>query len=121
MTKFSSAGAAPATYRKAVNGIADALGKDPVHSKYPGSDFEDALDSIPEELKKKALEWYERGIKRGMAHATDLMASGDIKIADGVVTAPVKMKLKVRTRFQGEDWVSREVTIKSVDIGFKTE
>lgn len=118
---MGSAGAASATYRKAVNEIADALGTDPTHTKYPSLDFDEAVDAIPEEMKKKALEWYERGIKRGMAHATDLMASGDISVSDGVVTAPATIKLKVRTKFKGEDWESRQVLVNCGEIGFKAE
>jgi hypothetical protein len=81
----SPVGAASATYRKAVNGIASAVGLPPSHSKYPSEDFEAALESIPDALKEKALEWYIRGIKQGMAKATDLMAEGTIYVQDGTV------------------------------------
>jgi len=52
--------AAAATYRKAVNGIAEALDKEPTNSKYPSLDFEAAPEGIPEAIKKKARSTYER-------------------------------------------------------------
>lgn len=115
----SPTGAASATYRKAVNGIAEVLDKDPNHSRYPSLDFEEALADIPDAMKKKAIEWYVRGIKRGMAKATDLMADGDIYIEKGTVNAPNTINVKVRTKFQGSPWESLKVKVKSNEIGFK--
>jgi len=111
--------ASSATYRKVVNGIAKALDKDPIHSPYPSEDFESALDGIPDALKQKAMEWYVRGIKRGMSKATDLMVENKIYIKDGVVYAPKEIQLNVRTRHKGEEWVSREIIVYSKEIGFE--
>ena len=114
----SSVGAVSATYRKAVNGIADALDQEPTHSKYPSLDLEAALEGIPDAFKQKAIEWYVRGIKRGMAKATDLMASRKINIEDGTVNAPQKLKINVRTKFSGGDWEPLEVVVLTKEIGF---
>ena len=114
----SSVGAVSATYRKAVNGIADALDQEPTHSKYPSLDLEAALEGIPDAFKQKAIEWYVRGIKRGMAKATDLMASRKIYIEDGTVYAPQKLKINVRTKFSGGDWEPLEVVVLTKEIGF---
>ena len=108
-----------ATYRKAVNGIAEALDKDPEHSRYPSEDFQLALESIPEAMREKALEWYERGIRRGLSKATDLMADEIIYVKDGVVLAPKIIKVKVRTKMSGTDWVNHEFSIRSTEIGFE--
>jgi hypothetical protein len=67
--------ASSATYRKAVNRIADALNQEPSHSKYPSLDFDAALESIPEALKEKAIEWYIRGISRSQAPAWERLPS----------------------------------------------
>lgn len=115
----SPAGAASATCRKAVNGIADALNQEPSHSKYPGLDLDAALDGIPEALKEKAIEWYIRGIKRGMAKATDLMVSNEIYFENGVVYAPQKIKVNVKTKFAGGNWEPLEVIVKPSEIGFE--
>lgn len=115
----SPAGAASATYRKAVNGIADALKQEASHSKYPSLDFDVALESIPEALKEKAIEWYIRGIKRGLEKATDLMASNEIYSENGFVYAPQKIKVNVKTKFAGGNWESHEMIVKSSEIGFK--
>lgn len=115
----SPIGAASATYRKVVNGIASAVGQKPTHSKFPSEDFEAALELIPEAFKEKALEWYIRGIKRGMAKATDLMAEGTIYVQDGAVIAPATMELKVRTKFRGDEWCRHEVEVQAKEIGFE--
>ena len=74
----SPVSASSKTYRKTVNGIAEALDQEPNHSSRPSLDFETALEGIPEAIKQKAIEWYVRGIKRGMAKATDLMAEQNV-------------------------------------------
>jgi hypothetical protein len=115
----SPVSASSATYRKAVNGIAEALDQEPSHSSRPSLDFEDALEGIPEAIKQKAIEWYVRGIKRGMAKATDLMAEQKIYVQDGTVYAPKKIKVKVRTKLSGGEWERREVVVQSHEIGFE--
>ncbi|MFZ6780421.1 hypothetical protein ACO0LD_26625 [Undibacterium sp. Ji83W] len=115
----SPVAAASATYRKAVNDIAEALDQEPSHSMYPSLDFETAIEGIPEAIKEKAIEWYIRGIKRGMAKATDLMAEGTIYIQDDIVRAPANIKLKVRTKLKGQDWEQRSVIVRSTEIGFE--
>ncbi|NYE61994.1 hypothetical protein FHW58_003201 [Duganella sp. 1224] len=113
-------GAASATYRKAVNGIAEVLEIEPSHSRYPSLDFEAALEAIPDAIKEQAIEWYIRGIKRGMAKATDLMAEGIIYVHDdGAVRAPAKMEVKVRTKMRGEEWNRHSVNVKATEIGFE--
>ena len=115
----SPVSASSATYRKVVNGIAEALDQEPSHSSRPSLDFEAALEDIPEALKQKAIEWYVRGIKRGMAKATDLMAEQKIYVQDGMVYAPKKIKIKVRMKFSSGDWERQEVVVQSHEIGFE--
>lgn len=115
----SPVGAASATYRKAVNGIAEALDQEPNHSKYPSLDFESALADIPLAIKEKALEWYIRGVKRGMAKATDLMVEEKIYKENGTVYAPHKIKFNVRTKFNGGKWEFMQVEIQAKEIGFE--
>jgi len=111
--------AASATYRKAVNGIAEALDQEPNHSSRPSLDFEAALEGIPEAIKLRAIEWYIRGIKRGMAKATDLMAEQKIYVQEGTVYAPKTIKVKVRTKLSGGAWERQEIIVKSNEIGFE--
>ena len=114
----SPASAASATYRKAVNGIATATNQKPNHSRYPSLDLEEALESIPEAMKQKAIQWYIRGIKRGMAKATDLMANQAIYFKEETVYCPKNINITVRTKFKGEDWERHELEIESSEIGF---
>lgn len=115
----SPVAASSATYRKAVNKIAEVLDKHPFHSKYPSLDFEQAIEDIPDAMKEKAIEWYIKGIKRGMAKATDLMASNEIYVENNTVYAPKKIEIKVKTKFSNdENWEPLTVTIKAKEIGF---
>lgn len=115
----SPVGAASATYRKAVNGIAEAIKTNPRHTKYPSEDFQDMIDEIPEAMREKALQWYERGIKRGMRKATDLMAEGVIYKEDDTVHAPNSIKVQTKVKMSGGEWEKYSVTLKAKDIGFK--
>jgi hypothetical protein len=119
MKKNSPIAAASATYRIAVNGISEVLDVDAIHSDKPSKDFEDALSRIPEEMKGYALEWYERGIKRGLTKATDLMASGKIYFQANYVYAPPVIKVRVRTKMKSGDWESHTLEVSAEEIGFK--
>lgn len=77
------------------------------------------IDEIPEAMREKALQWYERGIKRGMRVATDLMAEGGIYKVGDTVHAPSRMKVQTKVKMSGGDWEKYSVTIKAKDIGFK--
>jgi hypothetical protein len=115
----SPVAAASATYRKVVNDIAEVSGQEPTHSRYPSLDFEVALEGMSEAGKQKAIEWYVRGIKRGMAKATDLMAAKTIYVEDETVYAPKKIKVNLLTKMKGERWKTLKVVINSHEIGFK--
>ncbi|WLV39299.1 hypothetical protein [Morganella morganii] len=114
----SEIGAVCATYRIAHKKVAVALGKEAQHTGSPKMDLDEIVADIPEAQKEKALEWYLRGIKRGMKKATDLMLEGEIYAEDGMVFAPDTMTVKVKTRFKNEEWSSREFKIEASDIGF---
>ncbi len=112
-------GGPSATYRKVVNKISEKLNKDPEHSKYPSKDFELALDKMSEEMKRKALDWYEKGIKRGMAVATDMVADGIFYFKEDMLYSPKEIKVNVRIKFKGEERESKEFIIDPEEIGFK--
>lgn len=115
----SPVAAASATYRKAVIGIAEALDKEPSHSQSPSQDLDTALEGIPEALKQKAIDWYTRGIKRGLAKATDLMAEQKIYFDQGMVYAPKEIKIKVKMKISGHEWEQREIVVSAKEIGFE--
>ncbi|MFM2478544.1 hypothetical protein [Celerinatantimonas sp. MCCC 1A17872] len=70
-------------------------------------------------MREKALQWYKRGIKRGMRVATDLMAEGEIYKEADIVHAPNSMKVKSKIKMSGGDWEKYSVTVKAKEIGFK--
>ncbi|MDC9521326.1 hypothetical protein PSH55_09355 [Pseudoalteromonas sp. Angola-31] len=115
----SSVAASCATYRKVVDGIAKAIKTVPHHTKYPSEDFREMIDEIPEAMREKALQWYERGIKRGMSKATDLMAKGEIYREGNIVHAPKSIKVQTKIKVSGGAWEKYSVTVKAKDIGFK--
>ena len=111
--------AASATYRKATNIVAKKLKVDSEHSDYPSDDFKEIAELIPEEIKKKALKWYKMGIKRGFVKATDMMLEKRVYKKGNAVYCPDSFKVKVKTKFSGENWMRRKYTIKTKDIGFE--
>ncbi len=117
----SPVAASSATYRKAVNSISNAIDTQHSHSKYPSQDLLDIVDEIPEAMKEKALEWYERGIKRGLSKATDMMAEGKIYKDGDFVVAPSVFNIKVRTKFKGDKWEQRTVVVEASEIGFERQ
>ena len=70
-------------------------------------------------MRDKALQWYEKGIKRGMRVATDLMAEGKIYKEGNMVNAPNSMNVQTKIKILGGQWEKYSVTIKAKDIGFK--
>lgn len=108
-----------ATYRKATNEVAKRLKVDPVHTQYPSEDFQDILDLLDEKQKEKAIEWYERGIIRGLTQATNWFLDGTIYLDNGVLKAPAEWEVKVRVKFAGEKWQKRRFKIEAEEIGFE--
>ncbi|MFS2004154.1 hypothetical protein ACEN9F_11075 [Duganella sp. CT11-25] len=111
-------GSASAAKRNAVKGLAAALGKTVQHTTKPNNDFDALLEEIPKELRKKALNWYERGIRRGMTIATDMMADGQITFDGEYVRAPNTINARVRTKFAKGDWEDHKFKIPAADLGF---
>ena len=106
------------TYRVAVKKLAKTIGVRPSHSRYPRDDFEDLLDEVDERSKKRAMKWYERGIKRGISFATDQVLDGTFHLAGKTLTAPKQFTVSVRFKFSRETWRKRSFTIKAKDVGF---
>ncbi len=117
--KKDTVAAASKTYRKVNKLLSKAVGVRVVHSKYPSDDFQNLLDQVDENMKTMALNWYERGIKRGISFATDCVLDGTIVKSRGSITAPNILPVKVRTRFKDENWHRRTFKIKAEDVGFK--
>ncbi len=111
--------AASATYRKATNEVASRLRVEAEHTKYPKDDFMRIAGRIDENSKRRALAFYELGLRRGLRRATDLFADRTIRYRKGAVEAPARLKVNVRIKFSGSQWQSRSFTIKTKDIGFK--
>ncbi len=85
----------------------------------PHSHCANTLDTLPEMIKKIAMEWYEKGIQRGLKKATDMMAENAIYKENGVLHAPTSIQVCVKTRLNGESWEHRIIEITAEDIGFE--
>ena len=85
------------------------------------SDFSepDILDQLPEAIRALAMKWYERGIRRGLKKATDLMLEDQIFKEDGVLHAPNSIDISLKTRCGDEQWEHRQLTIQAEEIGFE--
>jgi hypothetical protein len=112
-------GAASATYRKVVNKIAKTLRVPPKHTRHPREDFDAVTDLIDNRAKKRALQWYERGIRRGFIEACDAFVDGQLKLKAGTLYSPSKLVISVEFKFHGESWQEREFRFKAEDLGFK--
>ncbi|MBI4297537.1 MAG: hypothetical protein HY676_03300 [Chloroflexi bacterium] len=111
--------ASSATYRKATNEVVKQLKIGFEHTKYPSDDFQAVSEIIPEKLKEKALKWYKIGIKRGFNKATSMMLEGKFHLEESTLYGPRQIEVKVRTRFDGERWISRKIKIDADEIGFE--
>ncbi|MBF6616657.1 MAG: hypothetical protein ITG07_08030 [Candidimonas sp.] len=115
----SAAGAASAAYRNVNKKLAKTVGIAATHSARPSVDFEQILDGIPPAMREMALEWYKRGIKRGIAFATDRVVDGTFQFnEDNELESPEEIIVRVRTKFTGEEWKRHEIAITPEDVGF---
>jgi hypothetical protein len=110
--------ASSATYRKATNEVAKKLKVKPEHTEYPSDDFLTVSELIPDKIKEAALKWYMMGIKRGFREATDMMIDEVFHLKASTLYGPKNIEFKVKTKFAGEKWTSREIKIDPEDIGF---
>jgi len=117
--KNSPVASASATYRKAVNTIADALRIDPQHTRYPSEDLDLHAELIDEKSKERALEWYRRGLRRGFINACDAILEGDLELKGNTLYAPKKIVISVRVRFKGDKRRDKEFVFSSEELGFK--
>jgi hypothetical protein len=114
----SSAAAASAAYRNALKKVAEVIDVEPTMTSYPKSDLDALLDTVPEAMRARILEWYQRGIKRGIAYATDRMADSTIRFdEDGAVIAPDVFNVRVGFRIDGKK-DSRVFEIDAEKVGF---
>ena len=98
-------GAASATYRKATNEVAQRLLKsEPVHTKSPSKDFQEVLDLAEAKVDEKALEWYRRGLVRGLTKATDWILDGTISYKSSKLEAPQELEINVKIKISGKKW-----------------
>ena len=117
---MSPTAASSATYRKATNRVARTLGEEPEHTQYPSEDFEAITDLIDPKSRERALEWYERGIRRGLIQACNAMLRGDLELNDKTLYCPADgITASVRVKFRGERWTQEEFAFTAEELGFK--
>ena len=119
MTNRNPSGGASATYRKAVNAIADALRIDAEHTKYPSEDLDAYIDLIDAESKRRALRMYRRGLRRGFINACDAILEKKLDLKDNTLYAPKRVVISVRVKFKGEKWKDQKFTFSAKELGFK--
>ena len=92
--------------------------RNPVHSGYPSRDVHDAIDLAGERSDDRALEWYRRGVIRGIISATDWLVDDTITMKGKTLTLKGKMTVGVRVKMNGK-WKPVRLTILPEDVGFK--
>lgn len=110
------------TYRKAIRKLVTTLAPDedvPTRG-LPTEDFEESLNLARTASERRALEWYRRGLVRGIAKATDWLLDGKISSSgtDLVFNDP-EFEVKVRIKLKGKKWRKKTFTIKPCEVGFK--
>ncbi|KEZ69277.1 hypothetical protein AAY86_15090 [Pseudomonas amygdali pv. tabaci str. ATCC 11528] len=111
--------ASSATYRKAVNRVAEALREPPNHSRYPSEDFEEIVDLIDEKSRDRAIQWYERGVRRGFIEATNAMLDGQLELKNNTLYCPSNVEISVRVKFRGEEWHKMRIKFTAKDLDFE--
>lgn len=112
-------GAASATYRKAVNKVAQAIRVDPNHTRYPSEDFESISDLIDEKSRERALQWYRRGLRRGFEEACDAIVEGKLELKGKTLYCPNEVVISVRVKFKDTSRSEMEFTFSADELGFK--
>jgi len=112
------ASVASKTYRCATKKLAKVIGVTPIHTRYPSEDFENMLDKADNTTVNRALEWYERGIKRGILHTKHMVLNGTLAITKQRITIPKTIEVNVRVKFKNRRWQKRSFKFKAADIGF---
>jgi len=119
MPKKNPVAAASAAERKAVNMIADALDINPKHTRYPSEDLSRHVDFIDEKSKKRAMQWYRRGLKRGFISACDAVIDGDLEFEDGILYSPEKITISICVKFRRGEFERKKFRFSSKELGFK--
>jgi len=89
------------------------------NSNRPSKDFDEILDEADEKAKDYALKWYERGVKRGLIKATDLMVEGKIyKDGDTVFCDADQIDVNVKIKMNRDEF-KHSVSFRINDIGFE--
>ena len=129
----SDAAASSATYRKAVNIIADQIGVEPTHTRYPSEDFERLTKSYKKHLiksvkkglanahKERLIEWYKRGLRRGYITACDSLIDpdGELSLEGGELLCDSKhIKIRVRLKIDGK-WHKKTFDFHRKDLEFE--
>jgi len=108
-----------ATYRKAIKIIAAILRVRLKQTSFPSEDFEAVADLIDEKSKERALQWYERGIRRGFIEACDALLDGKLELRDGTLYSPNKVEVSIRFRFHGQPWQRRKFEFRAENLEFE--
>jgi len=114
----TSVDASSATYRKAVNKIAQELREPAHHTKFPSDDFDAIADLIDPQSRKRALEWYKRGIRRGFIEACDAVLDGQLKLKNKTLLCPPKVTISIRVKFKGQRWAKKTFTFEASELEF---
>ena len=117
--KKSAAGAASKTYRYAVNKLAETIGVEASHTRYPRDDFEDMLGQVDDQTVEKAIKWYKVGIRRGMTKVIELLLSQKLKSDGEIIIAPSVLSVKTFVRFKGHPRRICVCNVKATELGFK--
>lgn len=67
------------TLRKVNRRLAEAIGVELNHTRYPSDDFEDTLEKLSRSTDKKALQYFKQGLIAGLTNAGDFLVDKTIR------------------------------------------
>lgn len=113
------AAASSATYRKVNNELAKVFNIEHDHTQYPKEDFANLIEQVDEKNKDRAIEWYRRGLKRGVICATDQIVAQTLTYKNDTLYAPSDVTISVKIKFKGEKWQKVDFVFNAEELGFK--
>ena len=128
----SGAAASSKTYRKVVNQLSEAIGQEPEHTNSPLEDFEGLVGEIAEladqaerfdqrAVRKRLINWYKRGIRRGYITACDALIrpEGELSLKeDTLFFNAASTTIRVRMKIDGK-WIRKKFQFSSEDLEFE--
>jgi hypothetical protein len=119
MNSDSPVAASSKTYQKVNRKLAKVAGVPMKHSRFPSEDFEVMTDLLKDRSKERALQYYERALRRGFIEACDALLDGRLELRNGeLYCRRKKVVISRKFRFSDRSSETRRFEFKPKDLEF---